>query len=94
MKRYDEAFKQEAIELALKSEDKICEIAQGLGINEKTLYNWVAEARRTNNSAKNKAKAVELSAEREIRKLEKELERVKEERDILKKAAMYFAQER
>ena len=93
MIKYDENFKKEAIELALQPDNKVCDVAQGLGINEKTLYNWVAEAKRTNKSIDKQERAEEISSEREIRKLKKELARVKEERDILKKAAMFFAQE-
>jgi transposase len=61
------------------------EVAERLGITTKSLYNW-----RSQLSGK---KEVRQSSDNSVRiaKLEAELKRVTEERDILKKAARYFA---
>ena len=92
--RYDENFKKEAISLAMDSDRTICEVANNLGINEKTLYNWVGAAKRSKYLNENPEALKAGCAEAKLKKVLKELERVKEERDILKKAAIFFAQEK
>jgi transposase len=68
---------------------RIATVAKTLGLSEQTLHNWVKAA--GNGSLKNTT-ASTLSAEQmEISRLRSELARVKMERDILKKAAAYFA---
>lgn len=88
--RYTLEFKMEAVRL-VRSGQSIAVVAKILGIAEQTLHNWVkAEAR--GNLADSTSKPV--SAEQmEISRLRAELARVKMERDILKKAAAYFAKE-
>ena len=88
-KRYIQEFKQEAVNLALRS-PSISQTAKELGISIPTLHNWIKALKHmpTNSKgANNMAFLVE-----ENRRLHKELLRAQEERDILKKAAAYFAQ--
>ena len=87
--KYTIEFKQSAIQLVLNSNAEIKTIAQGLGMNAKTLYNWVYNYKRDNNlptynriSSKTDIKE---SAEEELRRLRKENRLLKQERDILKK---------
>jgi transposase len=88
--RYTLEFKLEAVRL-VQGGQSIAAVAKVLGIAEQTLHNWVkAQA-----AGELKAQAGKgVSAEQmEISRLRAELARVKMERDILKKAAAYFAKE-
>jgi transposase len=91
--KYDETFKKEAIRLALSGGKPIAQTARDLGIKEFLLYSWISQAK--------KSKAVISSDEfksasdliDELNRLRKENSRLKEEREILKKAAVFFAKE-
>src|SRR5579864_7315167 len=93
VKKYTKEFKQQAIQLALKS-PAIGNTADELGIPHATLYSWVADLKTKGtlsnvdvDSGKDMAALIE-----ENRRLHKELAIAKEEKEILKKAATYFAQ--
>ncbi len=87
---YPEDFRQSAIELALNDDRSIHEIAKELGIYPKTLYGWVNKYKKEHGIIKHK----EVNdLESELKRLKKELAKVKMERDILKKATAYFAKE-
>jgi len=93
VKKYTKEFKQEAVNLALKS-PSIVKAANELGIPIGTLHTWIHALKSKgklsavdSNSSKSMADLVE-----ENRRLHKELAIAKEEREILKKAAAYFAQ--
>ena len=90
MSSYDISFKQEAIRLALSSSKPICETARDLGIKESTLYNWISKEKRKPSSSGDSS---DLNLVDELNKLRKENARLKEEREILKKAAKFFAKE-
>jgi len=60
------------------------EVAERLGVSSKSLYKWIRDV---DTPQENK------EAKTEIARLKRELKRVEEERDILKKAAAYFARE-
>ena len=88
-KSYTIEFKQSSAKLAAESDQPIAQTAKELGINETTLYGWV-----TKYSPKLKQKTtIKSEAEQELQKLRKENARLKQERDILKKAMAYFAAE-
>ena len=87
LKRYDEAFKRSAIDMVLHSGKPLKQIARELGVTTWTLRDWrkrLAPAGLT--AAKTTA---ELEAEN--RTLRQELERVKTQRDILKKTLGIFS---
>lgn len=91
--KYTQEYKLEAVRLALKS-PSIKATARELGIPGPTLHSWIKilkhEAKPSTvgeNGAKNMTSLIE-----ENRRLHKELSILKEEKDILKKAAQYFAQ--
>jgi len=91
-RRYTAEFKEEAVRLALNSGQPLCQVARELGLHENTLHNWKKAV------ASGWAKGAEessghFSLAEENRRLRRELLRVKEERDILKKAAAFFAKE-
>jgi transposase len=90
--RYPEEFRREAVALALSSDDSRASVARRLGVNETTLRNWVAdhlaeEARQAD------PLAVSVSEFEELGRLRREVAELRTEREILRKAAAYFAQE-
>lgn len=85
-KRYTEEFKIEAVKQITDRGYSVQEVAERLGISTKSLYHWRDQL------SGNKVVARPKSDDSvRIAKLEAELKRVTEERDILKKAARYFA---
>ena len=66
----------------------IAEVARNLGINEGTLANWVNKAKKNGTVQE---KPLDVAERAELEELRKELQRVKMERDFLKKAAAWFA---
>lgn len=93
IKRYDKEFREEAVRLALTSTQTTLEIAKDLGISESTLYNWISKARHKSHGNLQENKP-EINLVDELNRLRKENARLKEEREILKKAATFFANEK
>ena len=86
--RYTQEFKDEAVRQVLERNYPAKEVAERLGIALNTLYIWIRKARPA------QAEAEELAVQKkEILRLKAELKRTQEERDILKKAAAYFAKD-
>jgi transposase len=84
-KRYTQEFKVEAVKQTNERGYSVAEVSERLGICTKTLYHWRSQL-------SDKPKLIKAPDDQlRIAKLEAELKRVKEERDILKKAARYFA---
>jgi transposase len=81
-------FKQEAVRLLDLGQKPASELALQLGVRRNQLYKWKAQL-----ASKVKAAGKDESS-REIARLKRELRKVTEERDILKKAAAYFARPR
>lgn len=94
VRKYTKEFKQEAINLALKS-PSIESTAKELGIPSATLYSWIQKIKKKGNLTTADAKGSKDMAAliEENRRLQKELAIAREEREILKKAAAYFAQQ-
>ncbi len=92
-RRYTQEFKQEAVTLALKS-PSISQTAKELGIPMPTLHSWVSQLKnKTHSIVKDNSESKDIAALlEENRRLHKELAIAKEEKEILKKAATYFAQ--
>ena len=65
------------------------DVAKRLGIPEGVLYTWVGKFKKADEPASNDLKVLQA----EMAKLKAELRRTTEERDILKKAAAYFAKQ-
>jgi len=85
---YSPEFKTQAIALVREAKRPVSEVAKELGINVNTLYNWLNPA--TLKASKKPANDDIIS---ENKRLKKELAQAQLERDILKKAAAYFAKE-
>jgi transposase len=90
MNSYPAEFKERAVKLAVASDQPIAQTARDLGVNENTLHTWIGKYHRT----VRQAKAVnDEHLYEELTRLRKANARLKEERDILKKAAASFAQQ-
>jgi transposase len=85
-KRYPEEFKIEAVKQVVDRGHSIADVAKRLDITTHSLYAWVKKY-----GPDNKQHNDLSEAQAEIKRLQKELKRATEERDILKKAAAYFA---
>lgn len=88
--QYTEEFREEAVGLVLESKSSLAQIAKDLGVSAWTLRGWVKKYRER--SRVNQPRRAETVAE-ENRRLKRELSVLRQERDILKKAAAYFARE-
>jgi transposase len=89
-KRYTEEFRAEAVKQVLERGHGVVEVAGRLGIHKHSLYEWVRSAKQDRAKSAMPAEPV-VNESTELRRLRSELRRVTEERDILKKAAAYFA---
>ncbi len=86
--RFTQEFRDEAVRQVTERNYPAREVAERLGVALNTLYIWIRKSRPA------KAEAEGLAAQRqEIQRLKAENKRLKEERDILKKAAAYFAKD-
>ena len=85
-KRYTEEFKREAVKQVTDRGYSVAEVAERLGTTTHSLYAWL---KRYGDQCPEQSKQADSQAE--IVQLKAELRRVTEERDILKKAATYFA---
>jgi transposase len=91
--RHTKEFKVEAIRLLELGEKPASELARELGIKRTLLYRWRDALRAKGEAAFSGSGRPRNDQLNEIARLKKELKEVKEERDILKKAAAYFAKD-
>jgi len=84
--KYTAEFKENAVKRANES-NNIAETARELGIKENTLYNWVYQY--SSHTKPDKAVRTDEHLYDELKRLKKEVARLTEERDLLKKAAAY-----
>ena len=96
---YTKEFKAEAVRLVNEGTESVSEVAKRLGIDVGSLGKWKRAAERDGGVLTPGAKAMVSSAttpsalEAELRRLRAENERLKMERDLLKKATAFFAKE-
>lgn len=88
--RYTPEFKDEAVRQVLERGYSVAQVSERLGMSAHSLYKWV-KAVKPDASEKRSNELIE--AKSEVLKLRAQLRRTEEERDILKKAARYFAQQ-
>ena len=89
---YTAEFRQSAIKLVQESDQPVSAIAKNLGVNVNTLHTWLTKARKSGSAQGGTTnKSTVQSPNEELIRLRREVKQLKEERDILKKAAAYFA---
>lgn len=88
--RYTPEFKDEAVRQVLERGHAVTDVAARVGVSAHSLYKWI-RAVKPDRSDQQASELVEAKAE--ILKLRAQLRRAEEERDIVKKAARYFARE-
>jgi len=92
-KKYTEEFKREAVKLVLNHGYSQTEAANSLGINHRNINRWVFEAKIGKKANHTKSSLQSIDANVELIALRKEVTRLKLEKEILKKAAAFFASE-
>ena len=91
-KRYSREFKVEAVRLVVARGVTMAQAARDLGVHVNVLRNWVREYREDPQQAF-PGVGQQKRDDAEVTELRREVARLKMERDILKKAAAYFAKE-
>ncbi len=91
--KYSREFRQEAVKLVIEGGLSIPEAGRRLSLAPSTLGNWIRAYKTGKLSDVGKGQKPLTEVEMENYRLRKELAEVKMERDILKKAAAYFAKE-
>ena len=86
---YPPAFRAEAVELARTSGQSLAQVARNLGIHAETLRLWLRQA----DVDGGRREGLTTSEREELARLRRENRTLKEEREILKKAAAFFAKE-
>jgi transposase len=89
-RKYDEDFKQGAVELVTQTGKPIAQVARELGINEGTLGNWCAKVRREHQDG-----GAELteSERAELDRLRREIVELRMQRDVLKRSVALWVGE-
>lgn len=87
--RYPAEFKAEAVRQVTERGHGVLEVSKRLGVSDKSLYLWVRLAQES--PGVGSGEMAQLKAE--VSRLKADLKRANEERDILKKAATYFAKQ-
>ena len=91
-KQFSAEFKREAVRLLDTSKKQPSDLARELGVRRNQLYKWKDQLSRRGKQAF-PGHGHRSDNNDEVNRLRQELEQVKEERDILKKAAAYFAKD-
>lgn len=98
--RYTQEFKLEAIRLMEETDKPVVQLARDLGLRVNQIYKWKKQLedkqehafKRTRKASQDKV-VDEADKDAEIKALKQRIERLEAEKDILKKAATYFAKE-
>ncbi len=92
--RYTKELKLEAVRLLEQGEKTGAQLALELGVARNQLYKWQEQLRAKGETNAFRGPGAKTLCERsEIERLKREVEELREERDILKKAATFFAKE-
>lgn len=93
---YTKEFREQAVRLSEEGSMTVAEVAKELGISTASLTKWrrqmgVGESRKANSEALRQAREENEQLRRQLKTLEKEKRATELERDVLKKAAAFFA---
>jgi len=89
---YTKEFKEEAVKMVTESGLSIPEVSRRVSVNESSIRYWIKRAKEEGRSNGGKQRAV-TAEQMEVARLRREVAELKMEREILKKAAAYFAKE-
>jgi transposase len=92
-KTFTRQFKLQALQLLDSGEKKPVDLARELGVPRNRLYKWREQLEKKGDDSAFPGSGRRRGAEAELAALKREIARLKEENDILKKAARYFAKE-
>ena len=91
-RNYTKEFKADAVSLVVEQGYSSAEVGRRLGVSENNVNRWVRQYRDKNESTSSDGLTRE-QMEAELKRLRKENKRLEMEREILKKAAAFFANE-
>ena len=94
--KYTEEFQRDAVDLVRSSERPINQVARELGLSHETLRNWVRKQEQRSAADAGGSAGGGLSVadkDAEIARLRREVAELRQEKEILRKAAVYFAKE-
>jgi len=86
---YPPEFRREALRLLRSGERTVSELAGDLGVSDQTLRNWLRQAE----VEEGRREGLSSAEREELRRLRHEVKVLREEREVLKKAAAFFARE-
>jgi transposase len=89
---YPKGFKAEAVALVRKYEKPVRQVSADLGINENMFHRWIRQAREAGGSGPVPFPGHGRLRDEELTRLRKEVKPLREANEILKKAAVIFAQ--
>lgn len=92
-RRYTREFREEAVKMAQEGGLSVKETCERLSLPKSTLEQWIRAKKRGKLSEVGQDQRPVSAVERELAEVKRELALAKQERDILKKAAAYFAKE-
>ena len=88
-RKFDEDFKQGAVQLVVETGKPIAQVARDLGMNEGTLGNWCAQERRT----RKKDRSLDPDERAELERLRREVIELRMQRDVLKRSVALWVEE-
>lgn len=91
-KHYSKEFKFQAVSLVLTDKHPVRFISKQLDVHENTLYRWIAEYEKYGERAFPGNGSREFASQKELKRLEKENKKLKEELEILKKFQIFLKQ--
>ena len=86
---YPEEFRREAVRM-VRSGRTVADVATSLGVTEQSLRNWV---KRDQLERRERDDGLTVAERDELRDLRRRVKRLEQERDLLKRAAAFFARE-
>ena len=90
-RKFTDEFKREAVRLVKQGDGNVSQVARDLDLSVSALRKWVKQSEVE--QGKGRPEALSQAEREELRKLRRQVRTLEEEREILKKAAAFFAKE-